>query len=279
MSGPVAATLSGGRLHLQHGPIDLIIGVDDPYREAAFRVAWRRFETVLSELVEELPLLRQPLSVPPKGDIARRMFSAALPFSGFRTPMIAVAGAVADDVLAAMTETLPLQRAYVNNGGDISVHLTRGTSFEIAMASGQGAGLGRVTLTDRACGLATSGAGGRSFSRGVADSVTVLANTAARADAAATLIANAIDLPNHPGIKRQPARALQPDSDLGEHLVTTHVPPLNHPEREEALNAGKACAEEMQRTGLIKGAALFLQGASCFIGPALNPALSETVNV
>ena len=64
-------------------------------------------------------------------------------------------------------------------------------------------------------GIATSGRHGRSFSLGIADAVTVLARTASQADAAATVIANAVDLPGHPAIVRCPAQDLQPDSDLG----------------------------------------------------------------
>jgi uncharacterized protein len=64
-------------------------------------------------------------------------------------------------------------------------------------------------------GIATSGRHGRSLSLGIADSVTVLAATAAAADAAATLIANAVDLPGHAAVRRAPACSLDPDSDLG----------------------------------------------------------------
>ena len=72
-------------------------------------------------------------------------------------------------------------------------------------------------------GIATSGWRGRSFSLGIADAVTVLAATAAKADAAATIIANAVDLPNHAAITRVPAREIAPDNDLGERLVTRAV--------------------------------------------------------
>jgi uncharacterized protein len=63
-------------------------------------------------------------------------------------------------------------------------------------------------------GIATSGWRGRSFSRGIADSVTVLAKTAAMADAAATVIANAVNVV-HPGIVRRPACDIRDDSDWG----------------------------------------------------------------
>ena len=109
-------------------------------------------------------------------------------------------------------------------------------------------------------GIATSGRQGRSFSLGIADSVTVLARDAAGADAAATLIANAVDLPGHPAIRRTPARALDPDSDLGDRPVTTAVGPLEPDEVAAALAAGRACAEAMRRRGLIHDAALMLRG-------------------
>ena len=85
-----------------------------------------------------------------------------------------------------------------------------------------------IEADDPARGIATSGRHGRSFSLGIADAVTVLARTAAQADAAATIIANAVDLPGHPAILRCPAHDLQPDSDLGARLVTRDVGDLSH---------------------------------------------------
>ena len=89
-----------------------------------------------------------------------------------------------------------------------------------------------VHADDPVRGIATSGRHGRSFSLGIADAVTVLAKTAAQADAAATVIANAVDLPGHPAILRRPACELQPDSDLGDRLVTRDVGALSEQEIE-----------------------------------------------
>ncbi|MBM7066952.1 UPF0280 family protein [Actibacterium sp. 188UL27-1] len=264
MAGPVAALLEGGaRLHLQHGPIDLIIGADGE-RGRALRAAAARFGRVLDELVPELSRLRSADPTPVQGEIARLMQRAVTPHQGFVTPMAAVAGAVADTVLAAMVNAAALSRAYVNNGGDIALHLTGEASFSVAMAGLAGQDLGRVSIdaTDPVRGIATSGRGGRSLSMGIADSVTVLAPTAAMADVAATLIGNAVDLPEHPGIARQPACDLQPDSDLGQRLVVTSVPQLTTPAALTALSRGAALAEDMRKAGLITGAALFLQGQS-----------------
>ncbi len=109
-------------------------------------------------------------------------------------------------------------------------------------------------------GIATSGWPGRSYSLGIADSVTVLAATASQADAAATVIANAVDLPHHPGVQRVAARALNPDSDLGDRLVTRAVARLSAADRGVALSSGAAAASDFIRSGLISAVALHVQG-------------------
>lgn len=270
--GPVARILPcGTRLHLQHGPIDLVIGADGD-REVAFAAAQARFETVLDELVAELPLLKSQitaLSPCPSGAIAQRMDQATRPHRWiFVTPMAAVAGAVADTILEAMRAATPLLRAYVNNGGDIALHLGAGQSFTTAMMDHEGVDLGRIDVrnADGIGGMATSGRHGRSLSLGIADSVTVLAKTAAQADAAATLIANAVDLPGHPAVLRRSACDLQNDSDLGEQLVVTHCPMLSPTDVHMALQAGEQKTLQMRRSNHIIAAALFLQGESRLVG-------------
>jgi hypothetical protein len=267
MTGPQAAWLPGGRLHLQHGPIDLVIGAEAPEaaRRAAFARAAARFATVLGELAGELPLLRRPAdpAAPPAGAVALRMWAACLPHRPlFVTPMAAVAGAVAETVLAAMTDGLRLRRAYVNNGGDIALHLGRGAAFRVAIWDRGDAGRVEIGESLPVRGIATSGWRGRSHSLGIADAVTVLARSAAEADVAATLIANAVDLPGHPAIARKAARVLAPDSDLGDLPVTTGVGPLGPAEIAAALARGQAAAAAMVARGLIAGAALFLAGES-----------------
>ena len=142
--------------------------------------------------------------------------------------MAAVAGAVAEEIIGVMTAAAPLTRAYVNNGGDIALHLTEQAAFQdrpcrsarsVQACSERRRSAQRIGIR----GIATSGYLGRSFSLGIAEAVTVLAPTAAMADAAATVIANAVDLPNHPAIQRVPANSLQPDSDLGAIPVTRTV--------------------------------------------------------
>lgn len=275
MTGAVAALLPDGkRLHLQHGPIDLVLGAEGGpgAREAAFGAATARFATVLEELVGELPLLKTEL-VPdaplPLGPVARRMDAACRPLMALRlTRMAAVAGAVADEVLAAMLATAPLTRAYVNNGGDIALHLRGDARFTLAMATPDGRDLGRISVGagDRVGGIATSGLGGRSLSLGIAESVTVLARSAAEADAAATLIANATDLPGHPAIRREPANRVKDDSDLGQRPVVTHCGALDRNEVLHALENGRKLAAELIAAGHIRAAHLSLCGQARHAG-------------
>jgi ApbE superfamily uncharacterized protein (UPF0280 family) len=284
---PVHRRLADGRWHFHDGPIDLVIGAFGEARavEAAYAAAWRRFATVLDELCDELPLLRArslPTSARPRGVVARRMAAAVAPFHAkrFVTPMAAVAGAVAEEILAAMTSAARLTRAYVNDGGDIALHLESGEAFAIGMIARpdhpEMFGRAAIRASDPVRGVATSGWRGRSFSLGIADAVTVLASSAAVADAAATLIANAVDLPGHPAIERTPARDLDPQSDLGDRLVTTEVGPLAADEIDLALAAGALEAEHWRRAGMIEAAALRLAGEvrACQRSRSPSPALA-----
>ena len=279
MSGPVAAiTPDGRRLHLQHGPMDLIIEATGEKEAvaAAYRRAWDRFEPLLDELVDELPLLRRPFAGEHRqlrGAVARRMASAVSRFPGwFVTPMAAVAGAVADEVCDAMwADDGTLRRCAVNDGGDIAVRLTPGESFVVGLVPlpQRPALLGSAMILaeDPVRGVATSGRHGRSFSLGIADAVTVLAADAATADAAATLLSNTVDLRGHPAIRRTPAVELDPDSDLGDRLVTVEVGQLADEEIETALAAGLAEAERMRTAGTIEAAVLCLEGHIVTAGP------------
>jgi uncharacterized protein len=267
----------GHRLHLHDGPIDLIVEGFGARREveAAYRAAADRFVTVLDELCSELLCLRRPCSPEerwPQGAVARRMVAAIMPYAAenFITPMAAVAGAVAEEILAAMVVEAELSRAYVNNGGDIALHLSAGEKFVIGMVErpDRPSLLGTTTVhaSDPVRGVATSGWRGRSFSLGIADAVTVLADRAAAADAAATIIANAVDLPGHPAIVRVPACELAPDSDLGDRPVTQAVGELKLEDVNQALAAGARTARRLLRMGLIRSAALSLQGETRIVG-------------
>jgi len=267
------------RLHLQDGPIDLIVEAFGEAADvrAAYAASVARFTTILDELCAELPILRTQSDptrpCPLAGKVARRLWGAVAPLAAdnFITPMAAVAGAVAEAILAAMTMAAPgLARAYVNNGGDIALHLASGEEFTVAMIDRPDRpsqiGTAIVRAHDGVRGIATSGWRGRSFSLGIADAVTVLADSAPAADAAATIIANATDLPGHPGLVRVPAVDIQPDSDLGTRRVTRDVPALAAFEIDAALSRGIEAAEACLARHLIVAASLHLQGITRRVG-------------
>jgi ApbE superfamily uncharacterized protein (UPF0280 family) len=269
----------GRRLHLNDGPIDLVVEAFGSRADinAAYHAAAKRFVTVLDELCDELPLLRQPArpdSPVPDRVVARRMMKAVMPYCAHRfiTPMAAVAGAVAEEVLQVVTSAADLSRAYVNNGGDIALYLAPGERFVVGMIERPDRpSLFGTAILDSAQpvrGIATSGWRGRSFSLGIADAVTVLAPDAAMADAAATMVANAVNLPAHPAVTRTPARDLAPDSDLGDRLVTQAVGELAAGEVVTALEGGMAEAESLLAAGLIRAAALHLKGETRIVGLA-----------
>ena len=286
-----------GRVHLQHGPIDLVIGAEGDVDavNTAHAAAWEQFQTVLPHLVAELSPLRLrirpdalPHHNPMRNSVARAMWDACWPHRAqFITPMAAVAGAVADAV-AACYRREGIARAWVNNGGDIALMLALGASARVGLvadiasvdlsACAQGGSPGAFLLDGRfdighdmpVRGVATSGWRGRSFSLGIADSVTVLAATAACADACATMVANAVNV-DDARIQRRPASQLKDDSDLGDLPVTVHVPPLDPATVEKALTAGMRVAESLRARGLLWGALLTCQGrihATAFANPS-----------
>ncbi len=269
MSGAATRRFADGRLHLQHGPIDCIVEAwgEAAEVEAAYAQATRRFADILPGLVNELPVLRLPIgpAVPLVRDpVARRMVAAVWPHRGvYVTPMAAVAGAVADELLAELIRGRALSKAYVNDGGDIAIHLGPYAQFDVGIAADPRVyvldGDLKIGAADPVRGIATSGWRGRSQSLGIADAVTVLAATAAAADAAATLIANAVNV-DHPAIQRLPAREVKEDSDLGELPVTVGVGALPPHAIAAALDAGRKTAEALRARGLIHAGYLGLHG-------------------
>ncbi len=263
------------RLHLQHGPINIIAHVEAPVevQKRLYSSATSRLGTILDELVAELDLLKQPWSIDqpvPNGSIAQKMFAAVKDSKVFVTPMAAVAGAVAEEILEAMLAEANAQdcridhvrRMYVNNGGDIAFWLKNGESFSIGVVENpEMPELNTVvSLPSEGTvrGLATSGWRGRSQSLGIADAVTVLAKSAVAADVAATLIANDVNI-DYPGIVKRPACEIKDGIDLGMIPVTVHVPQLPDIEATNALKQGAHTARHFILSGKIEAAYLSLQ--------------------
>ena len=207
------------------------------------------------------------------------MAAAVRPFADrFITPMAAVAGAVADEICAAMVAGGDLRRAYVNDGGDIALHLSPGESFDVGLVPvpNRPALLGKVTVRahEPIRGVATSGRHGRSFSLGIADAVTVLAADAARADAAATVIANAVDLPGHPAIGGCPRPSWSPTPTSGRAWSRPRSGRSSADEVAQALAAGVEEAERMRADGLLAAAVLCLDDQ---VAAVASPVLASAV--
>lgn len=271
--------------------MDLILqaeGARDAVTHAHER-AWQRFEGLLQELVRELPGLRAPVGerCALQGVVTRRMWAACSPYrAGFITSMAAVAGAVAQEILACYDQQ-GIDRAWVNNGGDIALHLAPGQSVTVGVYADIAAlnaaqlrnglvldGQIRIDSAMPVRGVATSGWRGRSQSLGIADSVTVLARTAAQADAAATIVANAVNVQNA-RIGRMPAWLVRDDSDLGAIPVTVDVPDLPEEQVRRALQQGLQKAQELQSSGLLWFALLACQGQ--FLATVAPQALAGAV--
>ncbi|MDQ0033773.1 ApbE superfamily uncharacterized protein (UPF0280 family) [Variovorax boronicumulans] len=288
------SALDSSRWHLNHGPIDIVAEAHgDPYAVAAAHdAAWARFAHVLDELVRELPLLRLPVAdkLRPRGVVGQRMWDACAAFSPmFITPMAAVAGSVAQELIA-FYDRPGIERAWINNGGDIAVHLAPGHSARVGVFADIARfdwrnhsnsilttdGQFELHADEPVRGVATSGWRGRSFSLGIADSVTVLAATAAQADAAATVIANAVDV-DDALIQRKPASECKDDSDLGDALVTVDVPPLAPSQVKSALDTGAICAKVLQKGGLVWAALLVCQGQFRLVEPLCSKSLQTVL--
>ncbi len=277
---PIRKLLEDGRWHFHYGPIDLVISVDGELdaTDRALTACWQRFAEILPELVAELSLLRQPLKQVSwmSSPVARRMVRASWPHrSQFITPMAAVAGAVADELIGFFAAEPEIRRASINNGGDIALHLQPGQRYtiglvtDIASLAAEPQCHFEVDASMPVRGVATSGWRGRSMSLGIADSVTVMAQSAAMADAAATMIGNAVNA-QHEAIQRAPASTLKDDTDLGDLLVTTQVGPLPAVVIQQALDDGAKYAQYLLGEGLIFAAALTLQGQSRLVGETLD---------
>ena len=255
------------RLFLNHGPIDIVLEAFGKDKPLAYEKAKKYFSTLLNELVLDMDLLKKEV-VPHRhfnNKISQSMQNATEKFyPNFITPMAAVAGSVADNILNVLVKDTKLEKAYVNNGGDVSFYLTENQTVKSSLASIPNI-IAEINYKDKSRGIATSGWRGRSFSLGIADSVTVLADNAAIADAAATMIANSVNIKNHPSIIKKPAEEIYEDSDLKNLMVTVEVGDLKQSEIEDALRNGNEVGKTYLENGLINSALIELHNCFCIV--------------
>ncbi|WP_425058279.1 hypothetical protein SCACP_29240 [Sporomusa carbonis] len=262
-----------GKVRLDYGPVQMTIGAQAgcvPLTETAQQAACYAMN-VLAELADY-----HKIAASWQQDIAdsnnlpavlQRMLAAVKRAGDITlTPMAAVAGTIADltaDWLLAQGAT----KAIVNNGGDIAVRLTGTQTTVVGIAPAIGLKPTHALPLDAGRGIggiATSGLGGRSFTKGIATAAVVAAGTAAVADACATSVGNATYV-EHPAVKVAWAEHLDPNTDIRGHRVVREVGLLPTAAVEQALMNGWTRAVELYKQGVIAGAAIFVQQQAVMI--------------
>jgi uncharacterized protein len=196
-------------------------------------------------------------------DVVRRMIEVTKKMKEpDLTPLAAVAGA-ASDVVADFILGKGGTKIIVDNGGDIAIRLREGDVARVGVKTEIDAKrptyLISIDSATRMGGVATSGLGGRSFTKGIASAATILSETASLSDAAATVIGNFTNVEDA-DVARSLAEEIYPDTDLVGEWVTTSVGKLSQEQIGEALNNGLSKAYSICQKGLIHGALVALQG-------------------
>lgn len=252
--------LQGGSLLAECGPMRLVISAflgKLPQPDMAFRAAEESFI-----FLEAVARSRLRPGRPENPLVARMIESVSAVGDEDLTPMAAVAGTIADAV-ADFLFARGMTKVVVENGGDLSVRLQGDASVTVGIRPNLNAQeISHVITLDpgrSAWGVATSGLGGRSLTRGVASAATVVAETASLADAAATAVANASFVEDHQVIRR-PAEKMDPYTDIPGLPVTVKAGPLSETKRSLALGQAIHRAEALISRNVILGAFVAVQG-------------------
>ena len=281
----IIQTLSNGTVLVNYGPMHMLISAFENGKslvnlaEEGAHLAIQ----VLEDLAKFLPVIRRKsleLEVEEAfPDVIRRMIEATRKMQETDlTPLAAVAG-TASDVVADFMFSKGATKIIVDNGGDIAIRLREGEVARVGIKTEidaqQPAYLISIDSTMGIGGVATSGLGGRSFTKGIASAATVLSETASLSDAAATVIGNFTNIED-PSITRSLAEKIYPDTDIAGGWVTIKVGKLSQEKIEEALNSGLSKAYSIYQKEFINGALIALQGKAVWT-ESLSPWLTEIV--
>ena len=234
MGSELVRVMEPGRVYVEYGPVAMMIaayGKDAPMTELCTE-AVTVVRRALEEVTAQLPELRKPpveVRAERLSGIPANMLRAVLAVDEpTLTPMAAVAGATADAVADFLQEN-GAEIAISNIGGDVALRLSPGRTVRLRTVRNLTTGETSEPVLLRAeqgiGGICTSGLGGRSFTRGVADSLTVFAGRAALADALATHLANCSYI-DSPRVAATLAGNLDPQSDIAALRVVTAVDTL-----------------------------------------------------
>ncbi len=254
---------------VDYGPMHMFISVLEngkpmvPLAEEGAHFAIK----VLEDLARFLPLLKkksETLEIKEAfPDVVRRMIDATKKMDEpDLTPLAAVAG-TASDVVADFIFARGGTKIIVDNGGDIAIRLregeTAGVGVKTQIDAKQPAYLISIDSGVGIGGVATSGLGGRSFTKGIASAATILSGSASVSDAAATAIGNFTNVQDV-NITRSLAEEIYPDTDIAGEWVTTGVGEISQKKVEEALSRGLSKAYSLCQKGLIHGALIASKG-------------------
>ena len=288
MTSQKYSVIGPGCVLVDHGPVHMTISAwsgNDPAPSAA-KIGAGKAIRLLEILSRHLATARQPIgALKPEKDgaepeVLARMIAAVaeLDQANF-TPMAAVAGTFSDLVKEQVLQA-GADRVIVNSGGDIALSVgSRNKTIRVGIVSelsraavthtiDVGPGTGRLSAE----GVATSGFGGRSLTKGVASAVVCFAKNCSFADAAATSVANATNC-EHSGVKRCFAERIHPLTDLKGQTVTRDVGTLSREAVSSALKNGLLNASALYEKKMISGAIIFVKGRIATVPQALLCAL------
>ena len=275
-------TLPNGTVLVDYGPMRMSINVSEhgkPLPRLAEEGALLAV-SLLEDISKCLAIVkRKSVTLETKNiypEIVRRMIEATQRIGEpDLTPLAAVAG-TASEMVADFIFGKGGTKVIVDNGGDIAIRLREGEIVRVGIktdiSAKQPAYLISIDSTMGIGGVATSGLGGRSFTKGIASAATVLAEKASLADAAATVVGNYTNV-DDPNISRTLAEKIYPDTDIAGEWVTTEVGTLSQKKIEQALNRGLSKAHSICQKGWIQGALITVQG-NVFWTDSLDPTLS-----
>jgi hypothetical protein len=274
--------LTSGSVLVDYGPMRMVITAYEGSKPLTYlaREGGGIAVGVLEDLAKFLPVIRKKskdLDIEAGfPDVVRRMIKATQKMEEpDLTPLAAVAGA-ASDVVSDLIFSRGGSKIIVDNGGDIAIRMKEGEVAKVGIKTEIDARQPSYLLTIdtplRACGIATSGLGGRSFTKGIASAATIVSESASLADAAATVVGNFTNVED-PSIRRTRAEMIYPDTDIAGEWVTTGVGELSKEKVESALVNGMEKADSIVKRGLIIGALISVQGRVVWtdtLGPLLT---------
>lgn len=175
------------------------------------------------------------------------------------TPLSAIAGGIGEVLIERLREKDDMDRIIFNNGGDTSLYCRKKDYLPVINCQGVKLKL----VSKKVKGIATSGRKGRSFTKGIADFVTVFAVSPSVADAAATYIGNNVTTDSEK-IRYEPAEVIDFNTDLKGEKVVVSIGNLTEAEVEKAIENGANTAENLIKKEKILCAVISLKNRIYF---------------